>query len=87
MAQLNIFFRICVRFRSFDFIVVGTGIAEPILARRLSYNPRWRVLLVEAGPEEPSLTSLPGLSNHTEYTTLDSTALPDTRSEIMELAC
>ena len=50
---------------------MGAGIAGPILARRLSDNPRWRVLLVEAGPEEPSLTSIPGLPFHAENTTLD----------------
>ena len=48
----------------FDFIVVGGGVAGPVIARRLSDNPWWRVLLIEAGPEEPSMTSIPGLAVH-----------------------
>ncbi|XP_043512691.1 glucose dehydrogenase [FAD, quinone]-like isoform X2 [Frieseomelitta varia] len=55
----------------FDFIIVGGGVAGPIIARRLSDNPWWRVLLIEAGPEEPSMTSIPGLAVHAVNSTLD----------------
>ncbi|CAK9810591.1 Glucose dehydrogenase [FAD, quinone] [Anthophora quadrimaculata] len=55
----------------FDFIVVGAGMAGPIIARRLSDNPWWRVLLIEAGPEEPSMTSIPGLAFHAVNSSLD----------------
>ncbi|XP_023246416.1 glucose dehydrogenase [FAD, quinone]-like [Copidosoma floridanum] len=55
----------------FDFIVVGAGVAGPIIARRLSDNPYWRVLLVEAGPEEPSLTAIPGLAFNAINSSLD----------------
>ncbi|XP_076767185.1 glucose dehydrogenase [FAD, quinone] [Xylocopa sonorina] len=55
----------------FDFIVVGAGVAGPIIARRLSDNPWWRVLLIEAGPEEPSMTSIPGIAVHAVNSTLD----------------
>lgn len=55
----------------FDFVIVGAGVAGPIIARRLSDNPWRKVLLIEAGPEEPSMTAIPGFAFNAINTSLD----------------
>ncbi|KAK9496925.1 hypothetical protein O3M35_012874 [Rhynocoris fuscipes] len=47
----------------YDFIIVGAGSAGSVLANRLSKNPEWNILLIEAGQSEDFYTDAPGAFN------------------------
>ncbi|KAG5345424.1 DHGL dehydrogenase, partial [Acromyrmex charruanus] len=60
-----------IEYEWFDYIIVGAGVAGPIIARRLSETSWQKILLIEAGPEEPSMTAIPAFTLNTINTSLD----------------
>ncbi|XP_034099416.1 glucose dehydrogenase [FAD, quinone]-like [Drosophila albomicans] len=52
----------------FDFVVIGAGSAGSVVASRLSENPNWRVLVLEAGGDPPVESEIPALSTGLQHT-------------------
>ncbi|XP_071448675.1 glucose dehydrogenase [FAD, quinone]-like [Hetaerina americana] len=57
--------------QEYDFIIVGAGTAGCALANRLSENPQWNILLIEAGTEPSVLTDVPILAAYFQLTESD----------------
>jgi hypothetical protein len=55
----------------YDFIIVGSGSGGCVLANRLTQNPNWNVLLIEAGEVETIIQNLPALAAANQKTDYD----------------
>ncbi|XP_035736062.1 glucose dehydrogenase [FAD, quinone]-like [Vespa mandarinia] len=57
--------------KEYDFVVVGGGSAGSVVVNRLTENPEWSVLLLEAGGHETEITDVPILSLYLHKSKLD----------------
>lgn len=52
----------------FDFIIVGASPSGSVIANRLTENPNWKVLLIEAGDEPLFFFEYPFLTGFIQFT-------------------
>jgi len=57
--------------REYDFIVIGAGAGGCEVAIRLTEQPNWSVLLLEAGQDESLCTDIPGAAELLQKTNYD----------------
>ncbi|XP_035739953.1 glucose dehydrogenase [FAD, quinone]-like [Vespa mandarinia] len=57
--------------KDYDFVVVGGGSAGSVVVNRLTENPEWSVLLLEAGGHETVISDVPALSTYLYNTKMD----------------
>ncbi|KAF5275244.1 hypothetical protein FQA39_LY06904 [Lamprigera yunnana] len=55
----------------YDFIIVGAGSAGCVVANRLTEIKEWKVLLLEAGSEQPNVATVPSLASLLQRSNID----------------
>ncbi|XP_015180320.1 PREDICTED: glucose dehydrogenase [FAD, quinone] [Polistes dominula] len=57
--------------KEYDFVIIGGGSAGSVIVNRLTENPKWNALLLEAGGHETEITDVPILSLYLHRSKLD----------------
>lgn len=57
--------------KSYDYIIIGGGSAGSVVVNRLTENPKWDVLLLEAGGHETEISDVPILSLYLHKSKID----------------
>lgn len=47
--------------KEYDFVIIGGGAAGAVVTGRLSENSKWKILLIEAGGDEPPGSQIPSM--------------------------
>ncbi|XP_014247172.1 glucose dehydrogenase [FAD, quinone] [Cimex lectularius] len=55
----------------YDFVIIGGGTAGAVVASRLSEVPHWKILLLEAGPQENEISDVPSLAAYLQLSNID----------------
>ena len=55
----------------YDFVIIGGGSAGAVIANRLSEIGYWKILLLEAGPDENEISDVPSLAAYLQLSNID----------------